>query len=382
MTDPVALTRTLIHFDSSNPGACEKQIGAYLYDRLSNCGIHTWKQQVLPERENIVAEIPGMGNLPPLVMVCHMDTVVVGAGWTRPPFQAETQNGRIYGRGACDMKSGLSCALSAMEDLQSAGKPLNRALRLILTVDEEGDMRGIQAALREQILSHHCMLMDLEPTGLSLCTSHKGRMWYELETIGKTAHASMPWEGADAISAMAEFLSCARREVTGMPPHADMGRNTIVFGQIYGGYQPYVVPDQCKVTVDIRTVSPYGAQDIEAAFLRARAAAEERIPGVKYIWHLVSGRPWILGNYDTPLCQAIEQSYLETVGTPLRRNLFPGYTDTALAVATLGSGSCVSFGPGRLEQAHRPDEYVEIEEIRVCRRILDGLIEKLCLAVS
>lgn len=379
MTDPVELTKRLVQIDSCNPGNCENKVGDYLYRRLSDRGIHTWRQEVMPERSNVLAEIPGFSDLPPLILVCHMDTVVAGQGWIERPFGAEIRDGRLYGRGACDMKSGLACALSAVEDLQAEIPELRRGLRLIMTVDEEGDMRGIQAAVKEGYLTARSPMVDLEPTGLALSASHKGRIWYEFQAAGKTAHASMPWEGADAISAMAEFISRVRHEIAGMPAHTEMGHNTIVFGQISGGYQPYVVPDECRVTVDIRPVFPYGTADMEAALIRAKVEAEQQVPGVELNWRLVSSRPWICGDYNTPLCRAFEYACKEVLGTPPVHSLFPGYTDTALAVATLGSGNCISFGPGQLRKAHRPDEFVDINEICSCRKIIDAVIRQICI---
>lgn len=112
-SDAMALTQDLIRIDSTDPGACENEIGTYIYGWLSALPVLVEKKEVLPGRFNIMARIEGETIDPALVYICHMDTVIVGEGWTRPPFGGEVEKGRIYGRGACDMKSGLACALSA-----------------------------------------------------------------------------------------------------------------------------------------------------------------------------------------------------------------------------------------------------------------------------
>ena len=186
-----------------------------------------------------------------------MDTVVFGDGWTRDPLGAEEAEGRIYGRGSCDMKSGLACALSAFRKTAlavQAGAKLKRPLALLCTVDEEADMAGIGQAIECGLVRKDDWVMDLEPTGGQIQMAHKGRLWLEIDVQGVTAHASRPEQGADAIAAAGELIARARRDFLARAGDGDpvLGRATITFGQITGGYQPYVVPDRCRLWVDMR----------------------------------------------------------------------------------------------------------------------------------
>lgn len=378
MTDTVELTKKLVTIESCNPGVGEGKLGAYIFSRIEARGIPTQKQEVFPGRFNIISKIDGSSEKPPLVMICHMDTVVIGDGWTVAPFAAEEKNGRIYGRGACDMKSGLSCALSVFEELWEQKKKPERTVMFIATVDEEAEMSGIQAILREKLIPENSLIMDLEPTSLAVSVSHKGRIWYHVRVKGITAHASMPWRGIDAIAASAEFISTLREFVLDLPEHPEMGATTVIFGQINGGYRPYVVPDLCDITMDVRTVPPYSDKDIETLMTKAKSRVEEDFPGVMLSWENTGSRPYVHGNKDSELCAALFDAYREIFGKDARLELFPGYTDTAVAAVALNNFNCVSFGPGSLEMAHKPDEYVETGEIVNCKKVLKSALEKLC----
>ena len=123
-----------------------------------------------------------------------MDTVPVGAGWRETPFGAAERDGRIYGRGSCDMKSGFACALSALASAAEEDAAPLRTLKLIATVDEEGDMHGAEQVIRSGWASRDSLILDTEPTNGEIQGAHKGRVWFELSAAGITAHASTPWE--------------------------------------------------------------------------------------------------------------------------------------------------------------------------------------------
>lgn len=123
--------------------------------------------------------------------------------------------------------------------------------------------------------------------------AHKGRTWFELTITGITAHASNPWKGADAIAAMAEAISSIRKEIKACPKHHDLGISTVTFGQITGGYRPYVVPDSAKVWIDMRLVPPTDTAAAKAIVDRAIRKAEEEIPGVKGSYIITGDRPYV-----------------------------------------------------------------------------------------
>lgn len=372
-SDATLLTQNLIRIDSTDPGAYEKNIAEYIFNRLSSLPVPVIKKEVLPGRYNIMAKIKGEIDDPALVYICHMDTVTIGDGWTTDPLGAEVINGRIYGRGACDMKSGLACALSAFSAMAkeaASGKIPRHSFVFIGTVDEEDFMRGVEDVIREGWVTEKSFILDTEPTNGQIQVAHKGRTWFEVTVTGVTAHASTPWKGADAIAAMAEIISSIRRRIGECPSHEDLGISTVTFGQIEGGYRPYVVPDQCKVWIDMRLVPPTDTAAAISIVEQAIREAAVAVPGITASYEITGDRPFIEKDESSYLLKALKAAAEETTGKTVPVSYFPGYTDTAVIAGKLHNPNCMSYGPGDLELAHKPDEFVPCEDILRCEEVL------------
>lgn len=375
-SDAIELTRELIKIDSSDPGAYEGEIGEFIFRYLSGLGVPVVKKEVLPGRFNIMAKLEGEIHDPALIYICHMDTVTIGGGWTVPPLSAEVKKGRIYGRGACDMKSGLACALSAFTAaaaLVGEGKILKHSLVFIGTVDEEDFMRGVEDAIAAGWVTERSWVLDTEPTGGKIEVAHKGRTWFTITVKGMTAHAATPWEGADAVAAMAEIISSVRKQIRACKAHPDLGISTVTFGEIAGGYRPYVVPDSCRVSIDMRLVPPTDTQRAKEIVEDSIAAAMREVPGITASYEITGDRPYVEKDEASPLLAALKKTCESVVGEPAKVSYFPGYTDTAVIAGTLHNHNCMSYGPGDLELAHKPDESVSCEDILRCEEVLTKL---------
>lgn len=403
------LTKQLVGIDSSDPGAYEGEIGRFISRWFADRGIETRQEEVLPGRFNVMAGV-GAPEGRALVYICHMDTVILGDGWTkgRGPLpgtieqtkrvktpDSKYQSGqpqdtglRLYGRGACDMKSGLACAMVAfawaadlffkteMEPPKLSAAGISR-LVFIGTVDEEDFMRGAEAAIRSGWVKADDWIVDMEPTDGQIQAAHKGRVWFELTIEGAAAHASMPWKGADAIGAMAEAISSIRREISRCPSHPELGNSTVTFGQIQGGVRPYVVPEFCRVWIDMRLAPPMdqaGAEDIVKAAIQA---AGETVPGTRGSYVITGSRPFVERDPESGLYQALQQSCRRVNGREAVTGPFPGYTDTAVIAGILHNHNCMSYGPGSLAMAHKPDEYVDQDDVIRCRRVFCDLAASL-----
>lgn len=371
------LTKLLISTESTNPGAYEEEMAKLVERLLSQWGLRTKLREVQPGRYNVRGVLDSgdsdEGRRPALVYICHLDTVGTGEGWTYPPFEGVVDDGRLYGRGACDMKGGLAGALLAVREAAKKAKTekIIRPLIFIGTMDEEGDMAGVQAAVKDGWIREDDWVLDMEPTQETAQMSHRGRAWFILRMKGVTAHASMPEQGADAIAAAAQVVTRMRETVKMLNDRKDENAQTttITFGQIRGGYSPYVVPDYCELTIDMRLAWPDTMKDVRQSLENICAQVQADFPGVDPQIEVTGDWPAIAENRQSLLMQAVLSCGEKVYERRPEIRPFPGYTDTAVIAAMTGCKNTLSFGPGSLRQAHKPDEYVSVAQLERCRRL-------------
>lgn len=385
------LAQELVRIDSSDPGAYEDEIERFVkalveaqLERLSHPVLHAVQieeLEVLPGRHNLMITVPGVSDEARLVYICHMDTVTLGDGWdaNTPPLGAVVCNDRLYGRGACDMKGGLACAIAALvhtlERVAADGALPRRGFSLICSVDEEDFMRGSEAAIDAGWVGSREWVLDTEPTDGQIQVAHKGRTWFEIEMAGVTAHASQPWKGADAVAAMAEVVCSLRRAFAALPAHDELGPSTITFGQIEGGYRPYVVPDRAKVWVDMRLAPPTDTATAINMVEQTIAGAEAAVPGCRGSYTVTGDRPAIERDPNSSLLAALKRAADDVTDEDTTVGFFTGYTDTAVIAGKTGNRNCMSYGPGSLALAHKPNEYVPHADIVRCQNVLIALAD-------
>lgn len=204
--------KDILRMDSTTGN--EKIVADYLTSILQNAGIATRQIEYAPGRNQLIATLNGTtaGNI--LGVSGHMDVVPVGnVPWQHAPFSAVEENGKIYGRGASDMKAGLVAAVAAMVKLKEQNVPLKGAIRLLATIGEETGAIGARQLTELGYVDDLDALIIGEPTGNHLVTSHKGVIWLKLETTGQTAHGSAPQLGVNAIDHMLYFLDMFRKKI-------------------------------------------------------------------------------------------------------------------------------------------------------------------------
>ena len=380
------LTAQLVSIESTDPGTFEADVETFVKHWIfENCmfelagSTYPLIQEVeaLPGRKCLRATIPNVSrkvskdvSCPPsdLTFICHMDTVTDGDGWSpeTPAFAPVYKDGLLYGRGSCDMKGGLACALLAFRDACQAvartGTLPKKSLSAIFTVDEEADMRGVERVIAAGWVGEKGWVLDAEPTNNCIRGSHKGRTWFKITVDGITAHASTPWEGADAIAAMAIVINEIRTSVGSLPTHPELGRSTVTFGQVTGGYQPYVVPDKAELWIDMRLVPPTHTASAEKIVQAALLKAKTQIPGVHVHYDITGNRSPVVLPAESELLATL-RSCAEACETPADLDIFTGYTDTAVIASKCGNPECLSYGPGELERAHKPNEYVPVVDL-------------------
>lgn len=385
------LAQDLVKIDSSDPGAYEGEIEHFIkrlieqqlaqLDSPALDAVRIEELEVLPGRRNLMITVPDASDEARLVYICHMDTVTLGDGWDAdiPPLGATVRDDKLYGRGACDMKGGLACAIAALihtfERIAAKGALPHRGFSLICSVDEEDFMRGSEAAIDADWVGSREWVLDTEPTDGQIQVAHKGRTWFEIDMAGVTAHASQPWKGADADAAMAEVVCALRRAFAALPVHDDPGPSTVTFGQIEGGYRPYVVPDHAKVWVDMRLTPPTDTAAAINMVEHAIAVAEAAVPGCHGSYTVTGDRPAIERDPNSPLLAALKRAADDVTDADTTVGFFTGYTDTAVIAGKTGNRNCMSYGPGSLALAHKPNEYVPHADIVRCQQVLIALAD-------
>ena len=340
-------------------GAGEREIATYVRRFFEQCDIEVWEQEVLSDRPNVIARLPGRNAARRIVLEAHMDTVSV-KGMTIPPFEPRIGDGKLYGRGACDTKAGLAAMMHAVADLKAAGIAPPCEVWLAATADEEFSFRGV-VKLCEGLEASAAIVA--EPTGLRAVLAHKGVLRWRIVTRGKAAHSSKPHLGVNAISHMARIVLAFEEEnrLHAAKPHPLLGPATCNVGIIQGGVQVNFVPDECAIEIDRRMLPGERTADVLAHYQRRLDEIASREPG----FHAVMEAPRIADEAletpaDSPVVRAASAT-LREMGLDDTPCGMPFCCD-ASKLARAGVPSIV-FGPGSIDQAHAAVEFVETSQV-------------------
>jgi succinyl-diaminopimelate desuccinylase len=337
---------------------------------------------------NVVATMAGASAGPTIHLNGHFDVVPPGDGWTVDPFSGLVRDGFVWGRGAADMKGGLAAAVFACEAIRRAGVRPRGTIEISGTVDEEsGGLAGVGwLASRGRIASGRTDAVIIpEPLGVDrICIGHRGVYWFAVETRGRVAHGSMPFQGISAIDHMSAILSHFDSELrprlagrmTSLPVipegarHPTLNVNAIGGGQPLDGVQTPCVADRCRAIFDRRFLIEEGFDDAKDEILELLRDVAARVPGIDYevtdllIVHPTRTPP------DSPVVAALERALRRVIGRKGSLVLSPGTYDHKHVARIAGVPHCAAYGPGALEQAHRPDERCSIEDLVTSIRVL------------
>lgn len=346
MHDPVTLTQQLVRLDTR--GGAEKPAADLLAGLLDEAGFSTATSEPEPGRVNLLARF-GTGT--PLTLTGHLDTVPADAsGWSFPPLSGDIVGDRLQGRGSSDMKAGVACLTTAA--LESARRsPAETDVQLVFTFGEE---TGCEGAARMTDLAPSPALVVAEPTANRIVLGHKGVLWLRLTAPGRSAHGSRPELGDNALVKLA--ASAARLHDHGHWPQSPThGPTTVNVGTFHSGVQPNLVPDHAELTLDVRTVPEFTADD---------AAAEVRrlVPADVTVERLLDLRG-IATDPGDPLVHAVADALRP--GEPDRHPQYATYfTDASVLRQKLGAPAVLVYGPGDPGQAHVTDETCPVPAIR------------------
>ena len=393
--DLIALPQDLIRIPTLNPpGDNYHAICAYLDARLSAHGFTTEmiRAQGAPAdsethpRWNLVARCEGASPGECVHFNSHHDVVTVGEGWTRDPFGGELEGDRIYGRGACDMKGGLAASIIAAEAFIDTHPEFSGAVEISATADEEtGGYGGVAYLAEQEYFDPERVQHVIIPEPLNkdrICLGHRGVWWAEIETKGRIAHGSMPFLGDCAVRHMGAVLEEMERTLfpllaskhTDMPVVPEGARNsTMNINAIHGGanelpadytgFPSACVPDSCRITIDRRFLIEENIDEVKAEIIDVLETVKSQRPEFRYdLRELWSVTP-TMTDENAPVVRTVQDAIAQVLDTQAQFVVSPGTYDQKHIDRIGRLKNCIAYGPGILDLAHQPDEWVGVQDM-------------------
>ena len=331
-------------------------------------------------RLNVMGTL-GAPSRPVLHFNGHFDVVPVGNGWTVDPFAGIVRDGKIFGRGATDQKAGIAASIFAIEAIRRTGVRLHGVVEQSGTVDEEsGGFAGMAHLIERGYVGRERtdFVIITEPLNVDrICLGHRGVYWFEVATLGRIAHGSMPFLGVSAISKMGDFLTAIERElkpvltckVTAMPVEppgarrASININSISGGQPGTGFQTPCVADRCEAIFDRRFLIEEPVEEVRGQIVGIldKLACED--PEFRYeIRDLMTVLP-VLTDPTSQLVATMSGAVRDVLGTDPPLIASPGTYDQKHVMRLGLVEQCIAYGPGILHLSHQPDEYCRVDHL-------------------
>jgi len=368
-------TRELVRIPSvyrPKTGEAEEPAARWVEERCREIGLETHWEVVEPGRPNVIAVYGRLGEGPCLMFEGHIDVVTEGdrLAWTHDPFAAEMEGGRIYGRGANDMKGGLVAALAAIKAIVRSGVSLDGAILLGALADEEGLMKGVKHFVSAGWAEKVSAAIICEPEDNRLCIAQKGVMWLRVIVKGKMAHGCMPLTGINPIYQMgvllAELKALEAEEIArhGRDPYLGQPSitPTIIQAPVRGEPQNNVLPAQCLLTLDIRLIPGQKAEEIEERIRDICRRLHEKDSTFDADLELIEARPPTATPREERVVTELARAYRDATGKEPVYGGVPGSTDGTILFGWAGV-PIVTCGPGDSEIPHHVDEYLDVDQL-------------------
>jgi succinyl-diaminopimelate desuccinylase len=365
----IELTRKLIRVPSySGDARTLSQIAQIISEEMKRMNFSVELIEAEKGLSNVIGTFRGSADALCLLFNGHTDVVPAqrGGDWTVEPFGAEIKEGRIYGRGACDMKGGLAAMLAAARIAFRLFPEYKGNLILTATVDEEiGGFKGLKYVVERGIKAD--MGIVCEPSALKIVNVCKGLLQLRLRTKGKSAHGGVPEQGVNAISKMMKILNRLEGHDFGQTPHKVLGRPTVNIGRIGGGQKPNVVPDSCEAEIDIRYLPGKNHRQIIDDVERAIAELKKEDRQINTEIEIIRYRSSLEIAQNLPVIKAIMEAGKGILGEylELRGMITPGDSEY---LVNAGIPSII-FGPGDEHLAHSANEWIAINDILTAAEI-------------
>ncbi len=393
--DLIALTRELVAMPTLNPpGDNYLEICEYLKARFEKSGMQT--ELIRAEgalgdsdkypRWNIIGRKEGNHSGDCIHFNSHTDVVHVGENWTKEPFGGEIEDGKIYGRGTCDMKGGMATSIVAVESFLAICPEFSGAVEISGTADEEsGGYSGVAWLAERGWFSPSRVQHAIIPEPLNkdrICLGHRGVWWAEIETKGRIAHGCMPFLGDCAIRHMGAVIRemeevlypLLASKTTNYPivpegaRQSTMNLNSIHGGEKeqdsdFAGFSAPCVPDLCRIRIDRRFLPEESIESVKSEIEKMLESIKTKRPDFEYSVTEMFSVPSILTEKDAPIVQSVHKSIQEVLGGSPEYVISPGTYDQKHIDRIGKLKNCIAYGPGILDLAHQPDEWVGIQDM-------------------
>lgn len=378
-TKSIDLLKKLVSINSVNPSLVEGapgegEIAQFIAEFMQEIGLKTQLEEVRPGRPNVVGILEGSGKGPALMMNGHMDTVGIDY-MDIEPLNPVVKEGKLYGRGAYDMKAGLAAMLTAAKNIIDSGIQLYGDLIVAAVCDEEYASIGTER-LMENFLPNAAIVT--EPTELDIVIAHKGFAWIDIETHGVAAHGSMSDEGVDAIVNMGKFLvemENLQKEQLQKKSHELVGPPSVHSSVIVGGRELSTYPDHCKLQIERRLIPGEGRNDVEREIQGIINSLSRTDPQFKGEFKITFMRGPMQVSPQEKICQILYENVKKITGASPQFVGRPYWLDSEII---WNKGVPVAaFGP-KGGGAHSAVEYIELESVDVTTQILERTIIHFC----
>jgi len=360
----VDLTTGLVQAPTENPPGNEKMAVQFLKPFLSKMGFKI-KTVLSPKgRWNVVAEKRWGGGGRTLIFNGHLDVVPAGdpSQWKYPPFQGRFYKGRIYGRGASDMKSGIAAFIHAISMIDcSRIHPQKGGVILHLVSDEESHgHQGADFLTQKGGIQGEAALVG-EPTDLLPVIAHKGALWIKISTFGRSAHSAKPHRGVNAIEKMTKLVD----RLNSMPldkEHPLLGKPTLSIGTIRGGTKINIVPDRCEIELDRRMLPGEKKEEVLGEMKEILEFLRSQDPLFRYRMEEIDFAEPSEVNPEEEIVRTGVEAIQEVTGKKPLLSVFSGFTDSRFYINRCHIPTLI-FGPGDTDQIHTTDESVEVDAL-------------------
>jgi acetylornithine deacetylase/succinyl-diaminopimelate desuccinylase family protein len=369
----ISFSQELIQTPS--PSGVENAVGNLVHKKLKEIGLET---EIFGG--NVLGRLETNGSDRTLAFCGHLDTVEITQpqSWIRDPYSAEVNDGKLFGLGSADMKAGLAAQIMAIDAVKRAGARINGSLLFVATVLEEVGQekvqrrKGIIELLDKGLVKADAVVIG-EPTDLVVARGHKGLCNVILTSTGKAAHASVPESGVNAIEKMAKVVLALKTLKLGY--HSGLGSGTITTCVMHGGSSLGIIPDTCRVSVDRRLTVGETQETVTAEIDRLLGDLKNEDHDLDVNAEYPYGYDAIITSVDHSIIKSIDLANRDVTNTHAKIGFVPFGTDGAW-ISKIANCPVIIYGPGRVTDAHKPNEYIELRQVTEASMVYAALLAR------